>query len=43
MGGGIWAVGWMTQVPLTTPLYNAEIQALYPFYPFVDPNRRFVL
>ena len=43
MGGGIWAVGWMTQVPLTTPLYNAEIQAFYPFYPFVDPNRRFVL
>lgn len=41
--GAEYAPGWMKAVPVTTPIYQANSDQLYPTNPAVDPARRFVL
>lgn len=38
-----FGLGWMLSVAATTPLYQWSTATLYPAFPAVDPNRRFVL
>jgi hypothetical protein len=39
---GTSGVGWMLQVPQSTPLYQFETSEPIPSFPSNDPNRRFV-
>lgn len=41
--GNEYAPGWMVKVPSTTPLFQTITSQIYPMFPPVDPNRRFIL
>lgn len=43
IGGNEYAAGWMLKVASTTPLFQTITSQLYPMFPPVDPNRRFVM
>lgn len=42
-GGGEYAPGWMLRTAPNTPLYQTLSVQNSPYFPAVDPNRRFVL
>lgn len=43
IGGSEYAAGWMVRVSSTTPLFQTITNQLYPMFPPIDPNRRFVM